>query len=187
MDKLREFQAKQREKKDELEKIIKKEKFELELKHRNEKATLELKHSSMRAQLKSQLYSEREHRTIESNEKKSLKRKARIENDLYDLELLEQEQEKKKKMCSQSRSALGDVTNSINSQIYSSLTLHKNDEINLEQSNQIEKDVIASYQQQPQQQQESKQLDDSLLNQSIDLNLFDTENIAKTLFGLKKF
>lgn len=181
MDKLREFQAKQRVKKDELEKLIKSEKYELELKHRKEKADLELKHSKLRAQLKTQLYSEREQRSFESKDNKSLKRKARLENDLYELIAFEQENKQKnikKVRCEENKSVLSDLTNQNSTLV--NITL-ENDE-----QNQIDNDVINSYQQQKVEQQQPSQLDDSLLIQSIDFNLFETENIAKTLLGLKK-
>lgn len=183
MDKLREFQAKQRERKDELEKLIKKEKYELELKHRKEKSDLELKHSRMRSQLKNQLYSERENRALETNEKKALKRKARIENDLYEIITLEEEQRKNKKSkSSENLFVLSDVTNQSRSVIK---TLVENDKLDREESLENETDLINSFQQQ-QQQQQPVRLNDSLFNQTIDLSQYETENIAKTLLGLNK-
>lgn len=210
MDKLREFQAKQREKKDQLEKLIKREKFDLEMKHRREKNELELKHSQMRAQLKGQQVREREQRAVETSEKKSLKRKARIENDLYELLHSEEKVEKennapKKLKCSVQESTPCDVTNnkdllgscSVNLEFDFDSNCSKrelvrhtrhepNDEINsFQQQLPVQ---LQQVQQQQQQQYSTNSIDDTLLNQSIDLSLFDTttENIAKTLLDLNK-
>lgn len=112
MDKLREFQAKQRASKDDLEKKIKQERFQLEQKHRNEKTELDLKHARMRNQLKSRLIAEREQRSNEKEQKKTAKRKANIEDELLDLLCQEEEQKKKKQRNQQSDEIVfADVTN----------------------------------------------------------------------------
>ena len=113
MDKLREFQANQRARKDELEKLIKQERFQLEQKHRIEKTELELKHARIRAQFKSELIVQREQRSNEKEQKKTAKRKANIEDELFDLLCQEDDQKWKKQKTTTKEIVLDDITNKL--------------------------------------------------------------------------